>query len=119
MRNNVTRRELKGIALAIVLAGLWTVGACHKRVVQLSLPPVASLVANPQTIQRGQSATLTWSTQNATDVTIDPLGPVAQSGSDIVNPTQTTTYQLTAKGPGGTAHASVAITVNEPAMPPK
>jgi len=115
----MTRRGLNGVALAIALAGLWTLGACHKRVVQPSLPPVASLIAKPQTIQRGQSATLTWSTQNATDVTIDPLGPVVQRGSDIVNPTETTTYQLTAKGPGGTAHASAAITVTEPVPPPK
>ena len=32
-------------------------------------------------MQRGQSVQLAWSTQNATDVTIDSLGAVALSGT--------------------------------------
>ena len=35
-----------------------------------------------------------------------------------MTPSQSTTYQLTAKGPGGTAQASARITVTEPPTPP-
>jgi peptidoglycan-associated lipoprotein len=76
------------------------------------------LIASPETIQRGQSSTLTWRTENATDVTIDPIGKVAERGSEIVSPTQSTTYQLTAKGPGGTTQSSARITVTEPPPSP-
>lgn len=107
--------RLKGIVLAAALAVILMGATCHKnKPSQPSLPPAASLTASPLTIQRGQSATLAWSTQNATDITIDPIGKVDASGSDIVNPTQTTVYQLTATGPGGTAHSSVQITVTPP-----
>ena len=78
--------------------------------------PTASFSANPATVQAGQSSTLTWSTTNATSVTITPgIGPVAASGSKIVTPTSSTTYTLSAQGPGGTASATAAITVNAPA----
>jgi hypothetical protein len=106
--------RLKGIVLAAAFAVILMGATCHKNKPSPSLPPAASLTASPLTIQRGQSATLAWSTQNATEITIDPLGKVDASGSDIVNPTQTTVYLLTATGPGGTAHSSVQITVTPP-----
>jgi peptidoglycan-associated lipoprotein len=81
-------------------------------------PPVtATLSANPATIQRGQSSTLTWSTQNATDVTLDGQ-KVDPNGSQSVSPTDTTTYHLTAKGAGGTQDAPATITVVQPPPPP-
>jgi len=58
------------------------------------------LTASPQAIQRGQSSPLTWQTQNATDVTIDPIGKVAERGSQTVTTSESTTYKLTAKGSG-------------------
>jgi hypothetical protein len=112
------RRKLSAMVVATALAGMLTLCGCPKKVPPPSLPPVASLTASPLTITRGQSSTLAWSTQNATQVTIDPLGRVDASGSDIVNPIQTTTYSLTATGPGGTAHASVQITVTQPSPTP-
>ena len=50
--------------------------------------PTAKLSVNPPSIERGQSATLEWSTTDATSVTIDTLGNVATSGSQKVQPTQ-------------------------------
>jgi peptidoglycan-associated lipoprotein len=110
---------LRRTAIATVLAVLVMQSACSKNASPTPPPPPppapkASLTANPQTIQRGQSSILTWSTENATEVTIDPIGRVAERGSDVVNPTQSLTYQLTAKGPGGATQASVSITVTEP-----
>jgi peptidoglycan-associated lipoprotein len=80
--------------------------------------PTASLSANPSTIQRGQSTTLTWQTSNATDVNIDTLGAVDPSGSKQVSPTESTTYHLVAKGAGGQQEATARVTVTQPPPPP-
>lgn len=69
---------------------------------------------SPDTIQAGQSATLSWQTSNATDVSIDGIGAVQPSGSQQVNPTDSTTYHLTAKGSGGTQDATTRLTVAPP-----
>ena len=81
-----------------------------------SLQPTASLGASPTGILTGQSSTLTWSTQNATSVSITGLGPVGPSGSQAVFPGSSTTYSLTATGPGGSAGASASVTVTAPSV---
>jgi peptidoglycan-associated lipoprotein len=73
--------------------------------------PTASFNASPSTIQPGQTAQLSWSTTNATEINITGLGVVPASGSRSVTPTESETYNLTAKGPGGTADASARVTV--------
>jgi len=78
----------------------------------ISGQPTASLSANPATINSGGSSTLTWSTTNATSVTIDNgIGSEPASGSVTVSPTQTTTYTLTATGSGATASAQATVSV--------
>jgi peptidoglycan-associated lipoprotein len=120
----MNQRKLRWAALATALVVITILGACNKKVPPavpappLPRAPTASLTASPETIQRGRSSTLTWRTENTTDVTIDPIGKVAERGSESVNPSQSTTYQLTAKGPGGTAQASARITVTEPPPSP-
>src|ERR1700737_1190099 len=79
--------------------------------------PTASLSANPNTLDPGQPTTLTWQTTNATDVSIDGIGPVDPSGSRQVTPTDSTTYHLIAKGAGGTQEATARVTVNASAAP--
>jgi peptidoglycan-associated lipoprotein len=82
-------------------------------------PSISTFVAEPSTIQRGQSSTLRWSTSNATEVSIEPgIGAVEASGNRQVFPSNTTTYTLTAKGPGGTATATATVTVTQPPAPP-
>lgn len=78
----------------------------------------AVLSANPTAIDRGQSSTLTWQTANATDVSIDGIGAVELSGSREVNPSETTTYRLVAKGGEMIKEASVEVTVNDVVVPP-
>jgi len=74
--------------------------------------PTATFSANPTTIPQGGSSTLSWSTTNATSVSINNgIGPVAASGSLAVQPAATTTYTLTATGLGGTATPSTTVTV--------
>lgn len=105
-----------------MLAALLLVSGCKKKTTPPPPPPptpapTANLSANPNSIQRGQSATLTWSTENATDVALDG-NKVDPSGSQTVSPAETTTYHLTAKGAGGTQEATAQITVAAPTPTP-
>lgn len=78
-------------------------------------PSITSFTATPPTIIAGGSATLSWTTTNATSVSIDQgLGVQAVTGSVNVSPTATTTYTLTATGTGGTASATTTVTVSPP-----
>jgi peptidoglycan-associated lipoprotein len=97
------------------------VSACKKKVAPAPPPPppavqapTASLMANPVAIQQGQSSTLSWTTQNATEITLEGIGRVGPSGSQLVTPSTSTTYRLTAKGAGGTQEAIARITVIAP-----
>lgn len=84
-------------------------------------PVIVQFTAEPGSIERGQSATLRWSVNDATSVRIEPgLGDVNTNGNRAVYPSSSTTYKLTATGPGGSADAtaSVNVTVPETAPPP-
>lgn len=84
-------------------------------------PTIGSFSANPTTINKGSVTTLSWTTANATSVTLSPPTPAEDgqalplSGSTTDTPSSTTTYTLTATGPGGTATSKVTVTVNVPA----
>jgi peptidoglycan-associated lipoprotein len=78
-----------------------------------------TLQANPSTINKGDAATLNWSSTNATQLTISPeVGAVAPEGSTKVTPSESTTYTVTASGPGGTADSTVRVTVGAAPPPP-
>ncbi|MGH9720911.1 MAG: OmpA family protein [Bryobacteraceae bacterium] len=82
-------------------------------------PPAISFSAEPSSIERGQSATLKWSVQDATDISIEPgVGTVQASASRTVFPSSSTTYRLTAKGPGGSREATASVNVAAPPPPP-
>jgi hypothetical protein len=86
---------------------------------QLTPPasPKVVLSASPTSAQAGQPVTLTWSSTKAISITLEPsVGSVAAQGSTIVRPSQSTTYTVTATGPGGSAHASAQVIVT--AAPP-
>ena len=72
---------------------------------------INSFTATPASVSIGQSSTLTWSTSNATSVTLDQgIGPVSGT-SRSVSPTATTTYTLTASNGTDTVTAMVTVTV--------
>lgn len=74
--------------------------------------PSVALNASPASAEAGQPVTLTWSSTNATSVTLEPaIGVVVAQGSTIVKPSQSTTYTVTATGPGGSARASAQVTI--------
>jgi hypothetical protein len=88
-------------------------GTVTKQVTVTINAPTATFAAAPTTITLGSSTTLTWSTTNATSVSIDNnVGTVTTSGQKVVSPTSTTTYTLTATGPGGVITRQVTVTVN-------
>ncbi len=74
--------------------------------------PTAQLTANTAQLNCGDSSQLNWTSSDADKVEITPVGPFADSGQQSVQPTQTTTYNLTAIGPGGTATSSAIVNVN-------
>ena len=114
------QHTLKAVATVFTMSAILMLGACHKKAAPPPPPPppppspTASISVSPDTIQAGQSATLSWQTSNATDVSIDGIGAVQPSGSQQVNPTDSTTYHLTAKGSGGTQDATTRLTVAPP-----
>lgn len=129
----MSKKTFYYIALLALLLGLAVVG-CKKRppVAQAPPPPpppaaapppapaapTIELEAVPSTIQRGESATLSWRATNAESVTIEPeIGRVGTSGSRQVAPESSTTYTARAQGAGGEAVATARITVTEPPAP--
>ncbi len=74
--------------------------------------PTAELTATAAQLNCGDASELKWTSTDAPQVEITPVGTVATSGDQAVQPKQTTTYQLTAVGPGGTATSSATVNVN-------
>src|SRR5580704_1647691 len=81
--------------------------------------PTVSLQASPTSINKGDSTTLSWTSTDATQLTISPdVGAVTAQGSTKATPQDSTTYTITASGPGGSADSSVRVTVTAPPPPP-
>ncbi len=81
--------------------------------------PTVTLQASPSSVNKGESATLSWNSTDATQLTIAPdVGAVTAQGSTKVTPTDSTNYTITATGPGGSATASASVSVNAPPPPP-
>jgi peptidoglycan-associated lipoprotein len=122
----VKQQHLKWFALVVTLGVAMMLGACGKKKAPAPPPPpppapaapTASISVNPSSIQAGESASLTWQTSNATDVSIDGIGAVQANGSQSVSPTDSTTYHLVAKGAGGTQEATARLTVTQAPPPP-
>ena len=87
----------------------------------VNLVPTATLSVYPSVIASGGSATLTWSSTNASACTPSGGGwtsPLAASGTHSSGPVNTTTtYSLTCSGPGGSsAPVSATLTVSSVTM---
>ena len=74
---------------------------------------VVNFSATPSQITAGQHSIVSWNVPGATSVSISPtIGSVNPSGTATVTPLQTTSYTLTATGPGGQQISqSLTITV--------
>jgi peptidoglycan-associated lipoprotein len=114
--------------LVVMAAAVFTVGCAKKKATPPPPPPppppaaarpTVTLQASPTTINKGDSATLTWNSTDATQLTISPgVGDVTAQGTTTVSPSDSTTYTITATGPGGSATATASVGVNAPPPPP-
>jgi peptidoglycan-associated lipoprotein len=122
------QRKRSLVVMVGILGLLLLTGACKKKIVAPPPPPppppppaapTATLTAEPTTVEKGQSVTLSWTSQNATDLDLEPgVGKVQAQGSTTVTPQDSTTYTLTATGPGGTITQTARVTVTVPPPPP-
>lgn len=74
-------------------------------------PPTCAFSISPTVIERGASARLLWQSTNSSSASIVPLGNVATTGSQTVNPSSSTTYYGSFAGPGGTTTCQVGLAV--------
>jgi peptidoglycan-associated lipoprotein len=120
------RPFVRSLLVTISVLALFVAG-CGKKPVASKTPaytpppaaikPTATLSADRTSINKGESAKLTWSTTDASNVSIDPeVGAVTPQGSTTVSPATSTTYTLTASSGGGNTDATVRISVNAPAV---
>jgi hypothetical protein len=84
--------------------------------VPLPPPPTGTFSADPSTLPvGGGTTTLSWTSENATTVSITPgVGTVGPSGSVQLSVTATTTYTLHLQNVTGTADYPVTVTVPLP-----
>ena len=75
---------------------------------------VTNFEALPPTIEPGESVTLSWNVSDATSVSIDQgIGTVAASGSMVLTPDVTTTYELTATSGDFAVIARATVTMQQ------
>ena len=81
-------------------------------------PPEVSLSLDKASIiNNGETAELSWSVSGLVDsITLTGVSNPGSSGSVNVSPSSSTTYTLTAVGPGGTTTEQVTLTVYQPVV---
>src|ERR1700733_14522173 len=116
----------RSLTLVAGVAAVFPIAGCHKKAAPPPPPPpltnsapapTADITANPTAIEPGGSVILTWHTSNASNVSIEGIGEVATSGTQVVKPTESTNYHLIARGDGGSTDATARLTVNSAAAP--
>ena len=82
----------------------------------VKIPPQITFSVDKPQLVGGDTATLTWSvTGDADTMSINPgIGSTLLSGSQIISPTQDTTYTAVASGLGGSDTAQVTVEVVYP-----
>lgn len=75
--------------------------------------PTLDLQVEPPVVRPGESALLIWESQNADRVMIEPaIGTVDPAGRIKLFPDRTTTYSVTAEGPGGSRTEQATVEVD-------
>jgi LPXTG-motif cell wall-anchored protein len=79
-------------------------------------PVTANLRLDKTQINCGEPVRLAWTSKEAADVVVTanglPLGKLPLTGDQMMNPKQTTTYELRATGPGGIITSTATVNVN-------
>lgn len=77
--------------------------------------PASRLTIKPDSIKRGETTQLAWTSHNATDCSIQPrIGQVQTQGSLSIMPVENTTYTLSCNGGGGRSDSTATITIYAP-----
>jgi hypothetical protein len=76
-------------------------------------PVIASFAVSPSWMTTGQTATLKWSVTGATSLTIDPVGAVSGTNTQV-KATADTRYVLTATNQYGSTQAQTSVAVFPP-----
>jgi serine/threonine protein kinase len=127
------RIQLGGISVLVaVFAALGLIVRHRSRPVEATTPtplppahvyypaPKAALTVDHATVEKGRSVTLTWESENATTLDLEPgVGVVQARGSTSVSPPTSTTYTLRATGPGGTKAVTARVSVISPSPTPR
>ncbi|MEM4251805.1 MAG: OmpA family protein, partial [Candidatus Bathyarchaeia archaeon] len=105
---------MKGMQRRLSLIGslallVFTFGACAK-------PKVELTVSKPQ-ITQGESVSVNWKTQSSKEVLLNGER-VAKSGTQLVQPSETTTYELVGRSGSREARDRKTVTVEVAAAPP-
>jgi hypothetical protein len=74
-------------------------------------PKIITFKANPPQITEGSETTLIWETSGAPSILISGLGQASPSGSQIVRPQTSTTYELSVANSVGKANKKIKVTV--------
>lgn len=126
------RRKMTMLCAAAAMGLVVMAGACHKKV-PATLPPTGvsgppptpppaptcTLSAEPAAVEQGKSAVLSWKSENATSLDLQPgLGKQEAQGSVTITPQESTTYTLGINGPGGDSSCAARVTVTVPPAPP-
>jgi OOP family OmpA-OmpF porin len=115
--NSVMYNEEYTAGLTFLFGG--TTASATQGSIPAPLAPTTSMSVMPDTISTGNTATLKWTTDNATSCNIQPgIGGVMTQGSMAISPSVSTVYSLSCTGPGGTSNSTANITVVAPVVIP-
>lgn len=125
-RNHRSFASRRAVTVIAGVVATFAIAGCHKKAAAPPPPeapaatapqPTATITAQPDSINAGQSVVLTWKTTDADTANIEGIGAVPTAGTRTVNPTESTDYNLTATGAGGNATATARVTVNGASAP--
>ena len=103
------------LLIAVLIVSIGFLSGCNEETGQISVSIIINkFEVSPIYIQYGETANLTWNVTGATNVIIDNnIGTVGLSGTRIIQPTQNTTYTLTAINEENTKIAAAQIIVED------
>jgi hypothetical protein len=85
--------------------------------VRSGAPRFITCQVTPSNISAGEAATLRWEASGANQVNISGLGTFGAMGSQVVTPTSTTVYVLTARGDSGETACTATVTLSTNGFP--
>ena len=115
VQKTYTTTGTKSGSVTVTSGGVSKTSSCSSTVAVSDPTPTASLSANPSSILKGQSATLTWTSANTTSCSGQGFSTGgATSGTRSVSPSNITNYGISCATSGADIHRTTTVTVLEP-----